>query len=274
MSSVRVPAKVKAEVEAKLRACIKAAEDHFIGQTFAFPKVLYTKRGVTAGTATLSTWTVNFNSVLLMENLEDFINRTVPHEMAHLIDYQINPENFERGNLRYTRRGVSRGKRSVHGPSWKRIMMLFGAPTSAYHSYDVSNAKVKKRGQTKFEYVCKTCGEKMHLGAKRHAKMASGMAKYWIRGCGRHAGYQFVGVEGPAPAVTLPKAANAPTPKPAPAAKAPKAGSKMERALVIYKDLAGKGHGRKMTIQRFMDVLDMSKAGASTYYYNCQKKVG
>ena len=48
----------------------------------------------------------------------------------------------------------------------------------------------------------------------------------------------------------------------------------MERALVIYQDLAGKGHGRKMTIQRFIDVLGMTKAGASTYYYNCQKKLG
>lgn len=44
--------------------------------------------------------------------------------------------------------------------------------------------------------------------------------------------------------------------------------SKKEQARVIYNDIAGKGHGRKMTIQRFIDVLGLSKAGASTYYSN------
>lgn len=48
--------------------------------------------------------------------------------------------------------------------------------------------------------------------------------------------------------------------------------SKKEQALQIYRDLAGKGHGKDMTIQRFMDVLGMSKAGATTYFYTCKKE--
>lgn len=44
--------------------------------------------------------------------------------------------------------------------------------------------------------------------------------------------------------------------------------SKKNQARVIFNDIAGRGHGRKMTIQRFMDVLGMSKTGASTYYHN------
>lgn len=44
--------------------------------------------------------------------------------------------------------------------------------------------------------------------------------------------------------------------------------TKKEQAITIYGDIAGRGHGRKITIQRFMDVLGMSKATASTYYQN------
>lgn len=44
--------------------------------------------------------------------------------------------------------------------------------------------------------------------------------------------------------------------------------SKKDQARIIYDDIAGKGHGRKMTIQRFIDVLGLSPAGASTYYSN------
>lgn len=47
--------------------------------------------------------------------------------------------------------------------------------------------------------------------------------------------------------------------------------TKFEQALVIYNDLAGKGHGKDVTIQRFMDVLGMTVAGATTYFYNCKK---
>ncbi|RLC84248.1 MAG: hypothetical protein DRI37_09270 [Chloroflexi bacterium] len=47
--------------------------------------------------------------------------------------------------------------------------------------------------------------------------------------------------------------------------------SKKEQAMIIYNDVFGRGHGKKITIQRFMDVLGMSKAGASTYFYNCAK---
>ncbi len=44
--------------------------------------------------------------------------------------------------------------------------------------------------------------------------------------------------------------------------------SKKEQAIVIFNDVYGRGHGRKATLQRFMDVLGMSKAGASTYFQN------
>lgn len=269
MSSVRVPSEVKARVEAKLRECIAIAEDRF-GIVFKYPTVLYTKRGRVAGTANYIKWEVNFNSVLLMENLEDFIARTVPHEMAHLVDYQMHPENFEVG-LTYDRRGrLRREKRDAHGRTWKNIMVMFGADPSRCHSYDTSNSKVHKRTAAKHLYVCKTCQAEMKLGPQRHRKMTMGMTRYWNRGCGRHAGYEYMGLEGQP---RLAVAASAPKAKPSPAKKnvsTPKVGTKAERAMEIFTN--NPNIGRKMMIGMFMDHLDMTKAGASTYYANCKKK--
>jgi len=272
MSTVHIPAKVKAEVESKLRECIAIAENKF-GQKFKFPTVKYDKRGSTAGTANIKNWSVNFNSVLLMENLTDFINRTVPHEMAHLVDFKLNPENFESGLVmnRYGR--IKRTKRDVHGSTWKSIMVLFGAPVSRCHSYDVSNASVKKR-TSKHVYVCQNCGTKMELGPKRHSKMARGVTNYWMRGCGGHT-YKYVGTNRPEskhnlpyPTMPMPAAADAPAKK----AKAPKSGSKMERAIKIYQDTPNAS--RQLIINMYMELLDMTKSGASTYYYNVKNKVG
>lgn len=51
-----------------------------------------------------------------------------------------------------------------------------------------------------------------------------------------------------------------------------KKGAKQEQALHIYKDNISKG--KKDVIELFMSELDMSKAGATTYFYNTRKKVG
>jgi len=35
----------------------------------------------------------------------------------------------------------------------------------------------------------------------------------------------------------------------------------------------GKGHGKEATIQRIVDVLGMSPAGAQTYFYNAKREL-
>lgn len=51
-----------------------------------------------------------------------------------------------------------------------------------------------------------------------------------------------------------------------------KKGAKQEEAARIYQE--NKGKDKKDIIQKFMDELDMSKAGATTYFYNMKKKFG
>lgn len=48
--------------------------------------------------------------------------------------------------------------------------------------------------------------------------------------------------------------------------------SKKDQAQTIYNEL--RAHGRDVIVQRFIDVLGMTKSGANTYFYNCKKAAG
>ena len=257
---MRVTNIVKARVTATLRECIAKANacysnDRYPKHTFKMPTVKYTKRGQTAGTACDQTYTIDLNSVLLMENVDTFMARTVIHEFGHLVDGIVNPS---------TRSGW--GKRSLHGPTWKRIMRMLGGPTSRCHSYDTTNSKVKKRGQAKHVWTC-SCGSPagtMKIGNIRHMKMiAPGPVRYWMRGHANHT-YTYVGVEGAAPApVALPKAANAPRPAP----KRTKKVTKLDKCRRVWNPRLG----RDANIVAFIEE-GCTPNGAATYYAKINKE--
>lgn len=147
----------------KLEEVITIAEEHF-EQKFAFPTIVYKKRGRTAGTANTRGWTLDFNRALFEQNVEDFLARTVAHEMAHLIDSQINPEGHEHRVVR-GRNGYRRTKRDIHGRHWKNVMRVIGADSSRCHSYDVSTVSRKSE---RFVWICSVHGTEMSLGPKQH----------------------------------------------------------------------------------------------------------
>lgn len=250
----KVPKHIQDRVNAKLQECLEIAEQRF-GRKFKFPKVRYDKRGTTAGTAHFRDWAVNFNAILLVENEDAFIARTVPHELAHLIDYKVHPENFRCGYGR---------KRSVHGPTWKRIMMMFGADPSRCHSYDVSKAKVKEK--TKHQYECKTCKSIMTVGPVRHRKIQRGVAQYRLRGCAHHEGYKYLGVKSKQQQDV---AANASKPKPKNRASHNRGTSK----LAACRDLYSAVLSREENIRSFISV-GCTPAGAASYYAKIKKEMG
>ena len=56
-----------------------------LGRNYPEPKLSYTQRGTSAGTAWLESYEIRLNPVLLLENSEAFIEEVVPHELAHLL---------------------------------------------------------------------------------------------------------------------------------------------------------------------------------------------
>ena len=287
---MQVTAAVKKLVEAKIKDCIRIAEAHY-KQKFAYPKsVSYNVRGATAGLARPSQWSVDFNATLLMENLEDFIARTVPHEMAHLFDYQMNPEGHHRG-VGFDRYGrVKRKKRDIHGYSWKMIMMVLGVNPERCHNYDVATVKAAS-GRSQHVWVCRDCQTRMILGPARHKKMHTGATRYWKRGCGHHSGgYEYVGLLGKEKPVTAKKPVTIPSPPPidqhpmwrggnpvvpAAASKAPatpkapagKVLSKLDRCRAVYDPSLS----REQNIRTFTQ-LGCTPAGAATYYAKIKKE--
>ena len=117
---MHVTTEVKSRVVAKLAEGIALIRAHY-GVSLTMPVIKYSKRGTTAGTAEIRSWAVNFNAGLLMENVEDFIACTVPHELAHLAVERIYPEAHR------PQRVGRRLKRDFHGADWQEVMRVLKA---------------------------------------------------------------------------------------------------------------------------------------------------
>lgn len=82
-----------------------------LGRNYPEPKLSYTQRGTSAGTAWLESYEIRLNPVLLLENSEAFIEEVVPHELAHLLVWK----HF--------------GRVAPHGKEWKWMMEnVLGVP--------------------------------------------------------------------------------------------------------------------------------------------------
>lgn len=66
---------------------------------------------------------LEFNSDLLYNNIQDYINNTVPHEVAHLISYIRHGWVIRSGIIHF------------HGKEWREIMIDFGCSPLVYHDY-------------------------------------------------------------------------------------------------------------------------------------------
>ena len=100
--------------------------------------VRFDLKGLAAGEARLSptgVGQIRFNTRLLVENSEDFLLRTVPHEVAHIVAYRLHGSTIK-----------------PHGPEWKAVMELFGAEASRCHSYDTSASQIRRL--KRFSYRC------------------------------------------------------------------------------------------------------------------------
>ncbi|MDF2180227.1 SprT family zinc-dependent metalloprotease [Aliiglaciecola sp. CAU 1673] len=151
------------QVHARLDECLQAA-GHYLDRTIAKPTLSFNQRGKIAGSARLQRHEIRLNPVLMADNLACFLNDVIPHELCHLLVFQL----YGRG---------SRFRPILpHGPEWKALMQgIFNLPGKATHQMDVS--KVQGR---QFVYRC-GCGP-VSLSVRRHNKVLKG-TRYICRSC-------------------------------------------------------------------------------------------
>ncbi len=147
------------------QAYLQKAETRFNREALC-PPIRFDLRGATAGQVRYRGSTVievRYHPVLLEENGEQFLARTVPHEAAHVVV-----------------RAVWGNKARAHGREWRSVMRFFGVEDVARcHSYDVSNAGVRR--QRRHTYRCQ-CQEHQ-LTTVRHNKVQRGKSTYSCAQC-------------------------------------------------------------------------------------------
>ena len=229
------------------------------GVTFNY-KVLFDLRGTCAGQARYtrvygSTDIVNiiirYNPVLLTENVEDFLARTVPHEVAHIVAQKVFGSYVTKVN---------------HGQGWKNVMAAFGCDATRCHDYDVSNARVRNVVRVDAKCACMT-----HQITKKAATRISMGAKYTCRKCKTAVLLAPVVKATPAPkVVTTPKVVStkkAVAPKVV-TAKSPVVATAKGNNLVLAKEIYVNNitATRKEIIEKMIE--SGIKAGTAGAYYN------
>lgn len=143
------------EAEALTQQLLASAGDHFRKDTGKVV-VRFDLTGKAAGMAIFpprSAPIIRFNTLLMVENRDDFLKRTVPHEVAHVV----------------ARRCFGK-KIKPHGPEWRQVIRLFGAEASRCHNYDVSRSTRRKLQRFSYRCDCRT----HELSSIRHNRALQG----------------------------------------------------------------------------------------------------
>ena len=151
-----IPIYLHNQVMACLRKHLTQA-NQLLNTEYKEPKIVYKPKGSIAGSAILNRWEIQLNTTMLFENGEKFIEEVVPHELSHLITFQIY------------------GKVKPHGKEWQYIMSeIMKQPPKVTHNF---NFKRKE-----YVYIC-DCQEH-YLSSIRHNKIEKNKISYQCLKCG------------------------------------------------------------------------------------------
>ncbi|OIQ46821.1 MAG: hypothetical protein BM565_09740 [Gammaproteobacteria bacterium MedPE] len=140
---------LKSELLIVVERCYRTAEQ-CLGRQFPRPEVLFNQRGKIAGCALLQKNMLKFHPKIYEQNKAHFLEHVVPHEIAHLLVWQV----F--------------GKTAPHGRQWQHMMVnVFNVPPSRTHQYNVDDIGIKH-----ITYRC-DCGD-IKLTMRRHNNVLKG----------------------------------------------------------------------------------------------------
>ena len=161
-----IPTEILERCHNKVQDCISTIKQKYACEIRPI-SLSFGLKGQSAGSANVVKHHIKINPILLMENLDEMINQTIPHEVAHIA-----------ADIVYKRSCKS------HGREWKHLMSVLGREPLRTHDYDVSRAMVRHvrrynvncdckehivssiiynrilKGQI---YVCTTCNQKLHI---------------------------------------------------------------------------------------------------------------
>ncbi|EOG1042950.1 SprT-like domain-containing protein [Pseudomonas aeruginosa] len=148
----------------KVRESLCIAERHF-SKSFALDDVLFDLGGKAAGQLVYdkmrASYKIRINRGLLQKDPNHVINQTIPHELAHLVAFQ-----------------VYGAKIAPHGREWQSVMRdVFGLRPDRCHSIDTSSVSPKP-----FVYTC-TCPKLFRLSKRMHTKLATKRRTYKCKHC-------------------------------------------------------------------------------------------
>ena len=142
--------------------------NQFSNDDFEIPCILYTLTSCVAGRASYYNYTINFNLILLKENIPSF-SQTIGHEIAHLLAKKMYQNNPIYGSL------------TSHGRYWKDAMAILRLSPKRCHDYDTSNIISKKVQQRKWLYSC-NCSQHV-VSTTIHNKIQKHAPSYSCRYC-------------------------------------------------------------------------------------------
>jgi SprT protein len=140
------------------------AESHF-GIGIARPEIRFDLRGKAAGQFRSRDGhhcELRFNRELMLRHGERFLDRTVPHEAAHLVAFLLNGPRVR-----------------PHGKEWQAIMHLFGTAPERCHEYDVAGLQTRRLRRYLYRCACRA----HQLSSIRHNRILRGQT-YFCRACG------------------------------------------------------------------------------------------
>jgi predicted SprT family Zn-dependent metalloprotease len=144
---------LKQKVEKRVRELLDLAAAIWPDHTAKFqdaPVVRYdikNRFGGVAITGGADDWTIRLNLILCYENEAHFIEQTVGHEVAHLVQRVVFGSTKRVEDPKTGKLAVK--KIRSHGPEWRSVMVKFGLEAARTHKYDTTSIETKKRARSK-----------------------------------------------------------------------------------------------------------------------------